>query len=60
MEGQKTCGDCAMLLDIDEDGEGYCALLDLFTYRNRDEIACDDNFIEKTDKENVSRETFKE
>ena len=42
MDGYKTCGECSCLLDIDEDGEGYCAIKDLFTFRNEDEESCED------------------
>jgi hypothetical protein len=46
VDGYKTCGDCSMLLDINEDGEGYCAMKDLYTFRNVDEEACE-YFIQK-------------
>jgi hypothetical protein len=45
----KTCGDCEMLVDVNEEGEGYCALLDFFTFRNVDDAACEDNFIKKSE-----------
>jgi hypothetical protein len=47
MEGYKTCGECSCLLEVDEDGEGYCALKDLYTFRNKDEQACEEFIKEK-------------
>ena len=49
MNGYKTCGDCSMLLEIDEEGEGYCAMKDLYTFRNIDEEACDDFIQNKSE-----------
>ena len=51
MNGYKTCGDCSALLEIDEEGEGYCAMKDLYTFRNIDEEACEEFIQNKPEKD---------
>ena len=46
----KTCGNCVML--IEEEGEPYyCAILPLYTVRDREDLACDGWVGKKNEKE---------
>jgi hypothetical protein len=41
------CGECCYMLDEDVDGQGYCALQDLYTFVMCDQKACDEFQEEK-------------
>lgn len=45
------CGECALLLEEDFDGFGYCPLLPLFTSRHCGDPACEDFIIKNKDDE---------
>lgn len=48
MTDKHYCGDCALLLEEDIHGDGYCAMKDLFTDASCEDAACED-FIPKTE-----------
>lgn len=37
---EKYCGECIYMMDEDTEGRGWCALRDMYTFVDCDDVAC--------------------
>jgi hypothetical protein len=47
MNKPNYCGECALMMEEDANGRGYCAMQDLFTDVECGDAACEEYFISK-------------